>query len=123
MPDLSDARHQLLLPGTSQKGPGALQRRGEPALPSSHIGGQPPAHPSSRGLPDGRQNISWRAVTGNMHSLKVKYSARKKVGDVLETPICVNEDVPGVPCVGISTGRAKSCHPLGFLISPTASLL
>lgn len=115
----SCARHQL-------KG-ASLQLGGVPALPSSQRGSQPPAHPSSRGLPDGRRNISWRAVTGNVHSLKVKYRARKKVGDVVETPICVDEDVPGVPCVfqlgeqKAAILRASSYHPLCVSFDPFAS--
>ena len=54
-----------------------------------------------------------------MHSLKVKYRARNKVGDVVETPICVDEDVPGVPAWVFQLGeqkaailRASSYHPL-----------
>lgn len=68
-------------------------------------------------LPDGRRNISCRAVKLNMHTLKPNTDP-EKIEYVVEMHIGVDEDVPGVPWWVFQTGRAKSCHPSGFLISP-----
>ena len=126
-PWFRDSRPFICRIPASLRVPGALQHRDVSATPSSRIGSHPPAHPSSGRstpalrLPDGRRNISWGAVKLNMPALKPN-TEPEQTEYVVEMHIGVDEDMPGAPWWVFQTGRAKSCHPSGFLISPPACL-